>query len=587
LISRPQPNVWWRDGSRCLWHTPSTAEMSQEPWPAEIAGPKFASFLESTLDQLLCKHRELLVTQFREVLKDDKLGPSAPTSRPPALKPALDPGLAERLKGSESFLAKVKTKAGLDKPRACATLGMVEAAVLDQLTDDVTPAGKRTFSSPQILRTVQADPPMPLGPPEEPCDISMGYTGQQIMPAPHESQGSLSSQPAPPSRSCGRRVTDRGSNLRSMDRDSNAWILESGIHMSQRAMVQDPACQLTSIVPSAVIHALRFLLLVLLSILTVVKALGLVHPATSFLTIVCCVVYGTIGLYCFGQVSRAVQGPNLQLSLAKLYVFVDDFRGSWQRASRQERRFFFAAWAFFSCLSFAAAQGMESWLQELRSPNLDVQLNFVGPLLHVSHGLFVVAFGATSALVFMFAFVHAHILMGLDSSLDCWCCDLVNDPNFHAGIQSWNLLQALLKAIGRELAFSLAVAQGMGYFGLVLFLVKLFDVLLRSELETYPIVAEALASIPLLVLLALNLRVCSHAAALTEKCGVIPAFVSQIPSGIVADKARQYLVRYVSDSSAGFFVGSVRLTQEVFFKQMYLLATLLSGLAGVVARTYL
>eukprot|EP00439_Symbiodinium_sp_Y106_P044946 s1174_g5.t1 len=169
----------------------------------------------------------------------------------------------------------VKTKAGLDKPRACATLGMVEAAV----TDDVTPAGKRTFSSPQILRTSL-------------CTFE--------------------------------------------DRDSNAWILESGIHMSQRAMVQDPACQLTSIVPSAVIHALRFLLLVLLSILTVVKALGLVHPATSFLTIVCCVVYGTIGLYCFGQVSRAVQGPNLQLSLAKLYVFVDDFRGSWQRASRQD-----------------------------------------------------------------------------------------------------------------------------------------------------------------------------------------------------------------------------------------------------------
>eukprot|EP00439_Symbiodinium_sp_Y106_P030272 s1174_g3.t1 len=85
--------------------------VAEEPWPAEIAGPKFASFLESTLDQLLCKHRELLVTQFREVLKDDKLGPTAPTSRPPALKPALDPGLAERLKGSESFLAKAHREA--------------------------------------------------------------------------------------------------------------------------------------------------------------------------------------------------------------------------------------------------------------------------------------------------------------------------------------------------------------------------------------------------------------------------------------------------------------------------------------------
>lgn len=159
-----------------------------------MAGPRFASFLESTLEQLLCKHRELLVAQFREVLKDDRVGPPVPSSRPPALAPMPGPE-APRLKESESFLAKVKTKAGLDKPRAIATLGVVEAALLDQLTDDVTPAGKRTFSSPQMLRTVQPDPPMPLGPTEEPSSLSMGFPGQQIMPAPHESQDSLSSQP--------------------------------------------------------------------------------------------------------------------------------------------------------------------------------------------------------------------------------------------------------------------------------------------------------------------------------------------------------------------------------------------------------
>ncbi|OLQ01953.1 hypothetical protein AK812_SmicGene15270 [Symbiodinium microadriaticum] len=84
---------------------PSTAEMAQEPWPAEIAGPRFASFLESTLEQLLCKHRELLVAQFREVLKDDRVGPPVPSSRPPALAPMPGPE-APRLKESESFLAK-------------------------------------------------------------------------------------------------------------------------------------------------------------------------------------------------------------------------------------------------------------------------------------------------------------------------------------------------------------------------------------------------------------------------------------------------------------------------------------------------
>lgn len=58
-------------------------------------------------------------------------------------------------------------------------------------------------------------------------------------------------------------------------------------------------------------------------------------------------------------------------------------------------------------------------------------------------------------------------------------------------------------------------------------------------------------------------EVCAHGAALTEKCRNIPAFVNQIPTkawGLLfalqsgqdpLDEERQYLVRYVADSSAG------------------------------------
>ncbi|CAE7474530.1 TTN [Symbiodinium sp. CCMP2592] len=81
-----------------------------------------------------------------------------------------------------------------------------------------------------------------------------------------------------------------------------------------------------------------------------------------------------------------------------------------------------------------------------------------------------------------------------------------------------------------------------------------------------------------------ELGIFANAAALTEKCRSIPAFVNQIPSQDYLDMERQYLVRFISDSSPGFFVRDIRLTQEMFLKQFLLVGGLLSGLVGVLSR---
>ncbi|OLQ05916.1 hypothetical protein AK812_SmicGene10839 [Symbiodinium microadriaticum] len=44
------------------------------------------------------------------------------------------------------------------------------------------------------------------------------------------------------------------------------------------------------------------------------------------------------------------------------------------------------------------------------------------------------------------------------------------------------------------------------------------------------LIFEMVAALPLLFLFTVNMRVCAHGAALTEKCRQIPAFVNQIPS---------------------------------------------------------
>lgn len=50
-------------------------------------------------------------------------------------------------------------------------------------------------------------------------------------------------------------------------------------------------------------------------------------------------------------------------------------------------------------------------------------------------------FIVASLLVSLVAYVQSHILLGLDRSMDCWCCSVLNDSQFALGVESWNCLQ--------------------------------------------------------------------------------------------------------------------------------------------------
>lgn len=107
--------------------------------------------------------------------------------------------------------------------------------------------------------------------------------------------------------------------------------------------------------------------------------------------------------------------------------------------------------------------------------------------------------------------------------------------------------------------------------------------LLGDDFETVPLLVEIFSSVPLLFLCTLSLRVSAHGAALTEKCRAIPSFVNQIPANDI-DHNRQYLVRFIQDSSAGFCIRDVKLTQEMFMKQVYVVGALLSATFSALSR---
>lgn len=155
-------------------------------------------------------------------------------------------------------------------------------------------------------------------------------------------------------------------------------------------------------------------------------------------------------------------------------------------------------------------------------------------------------------------------------------------------VRSWNSIQALLKSASRELATSFMSLQVCGSLGLMIWLTGSLTFLWRSQPAALPLAVEVASSLPLTFLFLVATRLCAHGAALTEKCRNMPALVNQIPgpSGSI-DVNRQYLVRFITDSAAGFIVKGVTLTQAIFLRQVYFLGTLFSGLLGVLIRIYL
>ena len=52
----------------------------------------------------------------------------------------------------------------------------------------------------------------------------------------------------------------------------------------------------------------------------------------------------------------------------------------------------------------------------------------------------IISFTVSSAVVLLSAYLQSHLLIGLDKSLDCWCCPLTcrrNDHEFEHPLSEW------------------------------------------------------------------------------------------------------------------------------------------------------
>ncbi|CAK9023094.1 unnamed protein product [Durusdinium trenchii] len=375
---------------------------------------------------------------------------------------------------------------------------------------------------------------------------------------------------------------NRGSHMGSISKTAQAQILESHSNLSP---VVDEVDRTRSVRMMADHPVLLHLLIGIPALCDVASAiiLGWKYPNLSFngFTVATLLIYSVLATFCVFMLGNALRSSDLHLATTRLHIFVSDFKIRWSEVSGQEWRKYLAAWCSMLLL-FVATQALETNFVN-HTANGDDMLFWAT----LNQAISVVSFSISSAVIFLSAYVQSHLLLGLDKSLDCWCCQIVNHMNFPVGVESWNAMQALLKCVGRELAGSFVALQGLASIGFMYFLVSGVTMAFRAEFQFMPFFIECLSSLPLPFLFLLGMRVCAHGADLTEKCRAMPAFVNQIPTNVLIDVERQYLVRFIADSSPGFTVRDVKLTREVFFKQVYIFVGLVSGLISVLSRLYM
>lgn len=191
-------------------------------------------------------------------------------------------------------------------------------------------------------------------------------------------------------------------------------------------------------------------------------------------------------------------------------------------------------------------------------------------------GASIASFVFTSGMSTALMLCQLHICCGLGLAVDMYCHSFFASQDLGSGLQDWNMLQAMLRRSARkvEVCFlALCTSNVM--------------VALIAGVEVYQhgmVIAGPSTSMCavlrlgwVLVIVAQTLHVVFSAAGVTEKCTRVPSLVNSWSFGeeTCLDAGRQYVVQYIEQSAAGFYVKGVRLRAYMALKISYLFGALL------------
>lgn len=181
--------------------------------------------------------------------------------------------------------------------------------------------------------------------------------------------------------------------------------------------------------------------------------------------------------------------------------------------------------------------------------------------------------------------------------MDDFCFRIAECPDFSECVIAWNVLRALLRTAGNtvETCF-LALLTAALVSAVILGLQVFIDTSGEGDgfwaasglggcgTSWASYLAPRLA--PLVLMLLNAFAVFFKAATVTEKCSRVPALINSFEVGkdAVFDHERMYVVQFIQNSAAGFYVHEVKVSMYMFLKASYFT---LFGVAVVLTRTVL
>jgi len=187
----------------------------------------------------------------------------------------------------------------------------------------------------------------------------------------------------------------------------------------------------------------------------------------------------------------------------------------------------------------------------------------------------------------LLAFIHClwQILSCLELMIDSYCVEFFENMNCERCVATWNALQALLRRTAEGVENSFLAVQVATTAALGCGAVRVLVVTLRWNSQssaTRELGISILLSSELLLVVLGGIVIFARAASVTEKCFRVPPMVNSVllePDKYI-DENRQYLVTFVANSHAGFYVKGIRFTFAMLARFCYLYGTVMCGLAS-------
>lgn len=184
------------------------------------------------------------------------------------------------------------------------------------------------------------------------------------------------------------------------------------------------------------------------------------------------------------------------------------------------------------------------------------------------------------------AYLELHVLSGLELAIDSFSVNFFRVMDVKEALADWNVLQPMLRHISAKLSTSL-LPLGCACGASILYLIE--SSLLRPDVEGgFDFILQNLWCLPPNCFFLYTLM---RAAAVTEKASRVSPLVNSwnfenidgpddLPDWM--DLERQYLVQYIIQSEAGFYIQGVRLRFFQVSKMCYYLGAILFAVVSQV-----